>query len=190
LFLAAILDLCSRRFVGWATSPNNDTILALDALRPALKSRRPAPGLLHHSDRGGPYASDDYRAKLKKHRVRRSMSRKGDCWDNAVAESFFATLRTELVDHERYAAREAARNSIGDYIDNSTTSSVATLTSATSTPSNSNCDQKFISTSHGHAVHENGGTSGRSAAIQKVPSQPHAIEPHALRWSGPTELRR
>lgn len=118
LFLAAILDLCSRRVVSWATSANNDTNLAQDALQSALGSRKPAPGLLHHSDRGAPYASADYRAMLKAHGVRRSMSRKADCWDNAVAESFFATLRAELVDHERYATREAATKSIGDYIDN------------------------------------------------------------------------
>lgn len=118
LFLAAILDLYSRRVVGWATSANNDTILALDALQAALRARRPRPGLVHHSDRGSPYASDDYRAQLRTHRLRRSMSRKGDCWDNAVAESFFATLRAELVDDERYATRAAATKSIGDYIDN------------------------------------------------------------------------
>ena len=118
LFLAAILDLFSRRVVGWATSSNNDTALALDALHRALTVRKPPPGLVHHSDRGSPYASDDYRAKLSQHSVRRSMSRKGDCWDNAVAESFFATLRAELVDHARYASRRSATASIGDYIDN------------------------------------------------------------------------
>jgi putative transposase len=118
LFLAAMLDLYSRRVVAWATSSSNDTTLALDALQAALKTRKPPPGLVHHSDRGSPYASDDYRAKLREHRVRRSMSRKGDCWDNAVAESFFSTLRAELVDHERYVSRHAAATSIGDYIDN------------------------------------------------------------------------
>jgi putative transposase len=118
LFLAAIIDLYSRRVVGWATSPNNDTALALDALQGALSARKPPPGLVHHSDRGSPYASDGYRAKLRAHRVRRSMSRKGDCWDNAVAESFFATLRAELVDHASYPTQHVASTSIGDYIDN------------------------------------------------------------------------
>src|SRR5690606_15137644 len=118
LFLAAILDLSSRRVVGWATSSNNDTVLALNALQAALTTRKPSPGLVHHSDRGSPYASDNYRAKLREHGVRRSMSRKGDCWDNAVAESFFATLRAELVEHVRYSTRQAATTSVGDYIDN------------------------------------------------------------------------
>jgi putative transposase len=118
LYLAPMLDLHSRRVVAWSASESNDTALALDVLRRALRARRPPPGLLHHSDRGSPYASDDYRAELRAHRVRRSMSRKGDCWDNSVAESFFATLRAELVDHERYLTHQAAVRSIGDYIDN------------------------------------------------------------------------
>ena len=117
LYLAVMLDLFSRRVVGWATSTNNDTALALDALRGALVRRRPPPGLLHHSDRGSPYASADYRAELARNHLRPSMSRKGDCWDNAVAESFFSSLRAELVDHESYATRDMANASIGDYID-------------------------------------------------------------------------
>src|SRR4030095_9692519 len=83
LYLAAILDLCSRRVVGWAASASNDRQLALDAWSRACKSRRPAPGLLHHSDRGSPYASEDYRAALKQFGAEASMSRRGDCWDNA-----------------------------------------------------------------------------------------------------------
>lgn len=118
LYLAPMIDLCSRRVLAWAASEHNDTALALEALRKALQARRPPPGLLHHSDRGSPYASDDYRAELRACGARQSMSRKGNCWDNAVAESFFASLRAELVDHERYATREAAMRSIGDYIDN------------------------------------------------------------------------
>jgi putative transposase len=117
LYLAAILDLCSRRVVGWATSATNDRSLALAALERALGSRPAAPGLIHHSDRGSPYASDEYRAKLRQRGFEASMSRKGDCWDNAVAESFFATIKGELIDHEAYATREEAATSIGEYID-------------------------------------------------------------------------
>lgn len=117
LYLAVMLDLFSRRVVGWATSDTNDRGLALTALARAVCSRRPGAGLVHHSDRGSPYASDDYRTALRNHGFVASMSRKGDCWDNAVAESFFATLRAELVDDERYDTRAAAVGSIGEYID-------------------------------------------------------------------------
>jgi putative transposase len=117
LYLAAVLDLYSRRVVAWAVSANNDTVLALQALRTALRARRPGAGLVHHSDRGSPYASGEYRAALARHDLVASMSRKGDCWDNAVAESFFATIKAELVDHQLYATHEAAMRSIGDYID-------------------------------------------------------------------------
>lgn len=117
LYLAAMLDLFSRRVIGWATSESNDRALALDALNRALRARRPGPGLVHHSDRGSPYASDDYRQALAKNAIRASMSRTGDCWDNAVAESFFATLKAELVDHQHYRTRDEAIASIGDYIE-------------------------------------------------------------------------
>jgi transposase InsO family protein len=117
LYLAVMLDVFSRRVVAWATSTNNDTNLALETLRTALRARRPRSGLVHHSDRGSPYASADYRAVLGLHQLIASMSRKGNCWDNAVAESFFATLRAELVDHELYATRDVATVSIGDYIE-------------------------------------------------------------------------
>jgi transposase InsO family protein len=116
-YLAVILDVFSRRVVGWALSPANDTNLALCALRAALRLRRPPPGVVHHSDRGSPYASDAYRAELARHRMIPSMSRKGDCWDNAVAESFFSTLRAELIDMESYSNGAAAEQSIGPYID-------------------------------------------------------------------------
>ena len=117
-YLAVLLDLYSRRVVGWAMSATNDTALALDALLMAEKARRNRlPGLVHHTDRGSPYASDDYRKAVTRHGMVQSMSRKGDCWDNAVAESFFATLRAELVEHERYATRRAAEQSIGEFIE-------------------------------------------------------------------------
>jgi putative transposase len=117
LYLAAMLDLFSRRVVGWATSDTNDRFLALEALYQALRARRPRAGLMHHSDRGSPYASEDYRHALRDRGITASMSRTGDCWDNAVAESFFASLKGELVDHERYATRAAAVASIGEYIE-------------------------------------------------------------------------
>ena len=117
LYLAAIIDLFARRVVGWAASESNDTTLALAALSMASSRRKPPRGLVHHSDRGSPYASDDYRRALTQLGIVASMSRKGDCWDNAVAESFFATLKAELVDDADYATRAAAIASIGDYIE-------------------------------------------------------------------------
>jgi transposase InsO family protein len=117
-YLAVLLDLFSRRVVGWAISSTNDTALALAALNSAFAVRGALPrGLVAHTDRGSPYASDDYRKALRQHGMIQSMSRAGDCWDNAVAESFFATLRAELVDHEKYATARAAERSIADYIE-------------------------------------------------------------------------
>lgn len=117
LYLAVVLDLFARRVVGWAASEVNDTQLALAALTKATSSRKPPRGLVHHSDRGSPYASDTYRRALSKLGIVASMSRKGDCWDNAVAESFFATLKVELVDDARYETRAAAHASIADYVE-------------------------------------------------------------------------
>jgi transposase InsO family protein len=117
LYLAAIIDLFSRRVVGWATSQNVDRHLALAALDLALTRRRPNAGLVHHSDRGSTYASGDYRKALKARGIECSMSRKGDCWDNAVAESFFASLKREMDGIDDLESRAAATISIGQYID-------------------------------------------------------------------------
>ena len=117
LFLAVMLDLFSRRVVGWATSATNDRHLALQALRVAIAGRRPRAGLVHHSDRGSPYASADYRDELARFGIVPSMSRKGDCWDNAVAESFFSTLKTELVGDRIYASYDEADLAIAEYVE-------------------------------------------------------------------------
>ena len=117
LYLAAILDLFSRRVVGWAVSANNDRTLAASALDRAVAEREPTEGLVHHSDRGSVYASGDYGDALTKIGAVKSMSRRGDCWDNAVAESFFATIKGEMIDHHDYQTRASAIAAIADYID-------------------------------------------------------------------------
>jgi transposase InsO family protein len=117
LYLAAILDLSSRRVVGWAASSKNDCKLATDALIGATSARRPAAGWIHHSDRGTVYASAEYRAELARLGGTASMSRKGNCWDNAVAESFFASLKGECLDHEQLHTRVQAKGIIADYIE-------------------------------------------------------------------------
>ena len=117
LYLAVVLDLYSRRIVGWAMSESLHRQLVIDALQMALTTRQPAPGLLHHSDRGSQYASDDYQALLTKAEMIGSMSRKGNCDDNAPVESFFGTLKTELVFHHQYATWAEARLDIFEYIE-------------------------------------------------------------------------
>ena len=117
LYLAVILDLYSRGIVGWAMSERITRQLTLDALGMALARRRPPPGLLHHSDRGSQYASGDYQTALGRQGIVGSMSRRGDCWDNAVAESFFATLKVELVHEALWPTRAAARTALFDYIE-------------------------------------------------------------------------
>jgi transposase InsO family protein len=117
VYLAAILDLFSRRVVGWATSEHNDTELALAALNGAIRARDPAPGLIHHSDRGSPYGSDAYHHALVSRGMVPSMARKGDCWDNAVAESFFATFKAECVDGKTYANYAAVTRDAAGYIE-------------------------------------------------------------------------
>ena len=113
----AIVDLFSRRVVGWAMSDSNDTALALAALDRALRLRKPPPGLIHHSDRGSPYGSDDYIARLDAAGILRSMSRKGDCFDNAVAESLFSTLEFECRGLHAFADLADAQRVIGRYLD-------------------------------------------------------------------------
>src|SRR5690606_29983478 len=117
LYLAVILDLCSRRVVGWATSPTPDAEVALAAWRRATALRQPAAGLLHHSDRGSIYACRRYQAALDQHAVIGSMSRRGDCWDNAVVESFFATLKRGLVHRQTWPTRSSLTRALVSYID-------------------------------------------------------------------------
>jgi len=117
LYLAGVIDLCTRRIVGWSMADHMRSDLVADALRMAIGRRRPGKGLLHHSDRGLQYASDDYLHLLQSHGMQVSMSGKGDCWDNAMMESFWATLKSELVNHEQYATRQEARRSIFQYIE-------------------------------------------------------------------------
>jgi putative transposase len=117
LYLAIVMDLFSRTIVGWSMAERMTRQLAMDALTLAAKRRNPPRGLLHHSDRGSQYASDDYQALLTKHGMVCSMSRTGNCWDNAPAESFFGILKRELIFHKRYLSRSQARQSIFDYIE-------------------------------------------------------------------------
>lgn len=117
LYLAAVLDLGSRRVVGWAMRESLEEALALDALRMALAQRRPGAGLIAHSDRGSQYAGGAYQALLAAHGLRCSMSGRGDCWDNAVAESFFATLEHELLAESDFPSRQAARRAIFEFIE-------------------------------------------------------------------------
>jgi transposase InsO family protein len=117
LYLAVVLDLYSRRIVGWAMSARPDSHLVLDALTMALTHRRPAPGLIHHSDQGIQYSSGVYQARLKTSGLVPSMSRKGNCYDNAVVESFFSSLKNEGTDHETFPDRDQARTALFAYIE-------------------------------------------------------------------------
>jgi putative transposase len=117
LYLAVVIDLFARRVIGWATGDRLHRDLALAALRKALVMRRPAPGLIHHSDRGSQYCSIDYQAELRKHGILTSMSGKGNCYDNAMVETFFKTLKSELVWRTIFDTRLAATQAIGRYID-------------------------------------------------------------------------
>lgn len=117
MYLAVVIDLFSRRVVAWAMTTDMRTGLVLSALDMALGRRCPVPGMLDHSDRGSQYASHDYRDALRKNNIVCSMSRKGDCWDNAVVESFFATLKKELIHRRPWPTAKAAREAIVEYIE-------------------------------------------------------------------------
>jgi len=117
LYLAVLLDLYSRKVIGWSMSDRIDKRLSLDALEMALLRRKPDSEVLHHTDRGSIYGSDEYVEKLAAHHLTPSMSRKGDCYDNAVAESFFSTLKNEFVAGDIFESRELARAEIFEYIE-------------------------------------------------------------------------
>lgn len=115
-YLAVVIDLFSRKVIGWAVEDHMETSLCLTALRRALAVRQPGPGLLHHSDRGSQYTSHAYQDALQDAQVVPSMSRKGNCWDNAVAESFFGSLKQELQRDQPFRSVDDARREVGDYI--------------------------------------------------------------------------
>jgi transposase InsO family protein len=117
LYLVAVLDVCTRRVLGWAMGSILDAAMTIAALQMALHRRRPRPGLILHSDRGAQFASAAYRAVLAQHGLLASMSRKGNCYDNAFIESFWSSLKYETVYHHRFATRAAARIALFDYIE-------------------------------------------------------------------------
>jgi putative transposase len=117
LYLAAIKDVATREIVGWSMADHLGAELACDALRMALQRRQPPPGLIHHSDRGVQYAAEPYRKVLRRHGIRQSMSRKGNCYDNAPMESFFGSLKTELVHRTAFPTRQAAKRAIFEYVE-------------------------------------------------------------------------
>ena len=117
LYLSILIDLYARKVVGWSMGNRNDGQLVKDSLNMAITHRQPEPGLIHHTDRGATYAMRDYRDQLKAHGLISSMSRKRDCWDNAVAESFFGHLKNELIYWKVFHTREQARAAIFEYIE-------------------------------------------------------------------------
>jgi len=117
LYLAVVLDLCSRAVVGWSMADHMRAALVNQALSMAICQRRPAAGLLMHTDRGSQYGAESYRQLLTQHGMQPSMSRKGNCWDNAVAESFFHTLKTELISLEEFDTHEQAQTAVFEYVE-------------------------------------------------------------------------
>jgi putative transposase len=116
LYVAVVIDLHARRVVGWAMHQRINLALAIEALTMAIRQRQPEPGLIHHSDRGQLYLASAYRELLKAHGMIQSMSKKGDCYDNAVVESFFSTLKNELTWHHSFQTRDEAKSAIFDYV--------------------------------------------------------------------------
>lgn len=116
-YLATVIDLASRRVVGWAIADHMRAELVCDALKMAIGTRRPAPGLVFHSDRGTQYTSAEFRSLLTEHKMLQSLSRPRQCWDNAVAESFFATIKTELIDRRSWATRTQVRRAVFEFIE-------------------------------------------------------------------------
>lgn len=117
MYLAVVIDLYSRRVVGWSLSNRMTKKLVLDAMKMAIRQRKPAPGLIAHSDRGSQYCSHDYQKLLKKHYIRCSMSKKGDCYDNACAETFFHSLKVEWIYGNTFPSREECKQSVIEYIE-------------------------------------------------------------------------
>ena len=117
LYLAVVLDLFSRRVVGWSMRETMPQELTIAALRMAITNRRPGPGLVHHADRGSQYAARAYRRLLDESGMLCSMSRKGDCWDNAPMESFFGSMKTELGDGQPFETRQAAKSAVFGFIE-------------------------------------------------------------------------
>jgi putative transposase len=116
LYLATVIDLFSRKVVGWAISKRMTKQLVIDAMKIAIANERPAVGLIFHSDRGSQYASYDFQDLLREHQIRQSMSAKGDCYDNACAESFFATIKKDLIHRRRFSTRSQATLAMVNYI--------------------------------------------------------------------------
>ena len=117
LYLATVIDVASRRVVGWSMADHMRTSLVADALRMAVAARRPAPGLIFHSDRGTQYTSAEFTDLMAEHQMVQSLSRPRQCWDNAVAESFFASLKEELIHRRSWATRAQARRAVVEYIE-------------------------------------------------------------------------
>lgn len=117
LFLATVIDLYSRKIIGWSMNKRMKKSLVVDAMEMAFRQRKPEDDLIFHSDRGSQYCSEDFRKILKRNKIKQSMSRKGNCWDNAVAESFFSTLKKDLIFHEEFKTRDEAKRKIFEYIE-------------------------------------------------------------------------